>query len=171
VAIERLYRGERGVFFAHVRGPDHQSLEALEGHLGHYKETPIEEVPLYRRALRVSRFPGPIRRLMWWYGLHLSGPGRARRLGTFGLSSYSALGAQSLHPLSLLATTLTYGPVGEDGKVDVRVVYDHRAMDGATVARALAALEDAFNEDLPRELRAFPTCCRPTKTAAAALAG
>ena len=72
---------------------------------------------------------------------------------TPGLSSYSALGAQSLHPLSPLATTLNYGPIGADGKLVVCVVYDHRVMDGATVARALAAVEDVFNEELPRELR------------------
>lgn len=153
VAIEREYRGENGVFFGHVRGPETQRLDELDGHLRRYKEARIEDVPIYRRALRVSRFPGPVRRLMWWYGLHASGPGRARRLGTFGVSSYSALGAQSLHPLSVLATTLNYGPVQADGKVAVRVVYDHRAMDGATIARALAALEEVFNGELLWEMR------------------
>src|SRR5262245_8003835 len=153
VAIERVYRGQPGVFFAHIRGPENQPLEALQEFLREYKERPVEDVPIYRRALRVSRFPGPIRRLMWAYGLNWSGPDRARRLGTFGLSTYSSLGAQSMHPISPLTTTLNYGPISDDGKTTVCLVYDHRVMDGATVARALAALDDVFNEELPRELR------------------
>jgi hypothetical protein len=164
VAFERVFRGEPGVFFAHIRGPENQPLEALQKYLRHFKETPVEDVPIYRRALRVSRFPGPMRRLMWAYALNLSGPGRARRLGTFGLSTYSSLGAQSMHPLSPLTTTLNYGPVGDDGKVNVCLVYDHRVMDGATVARALAALEEVFNEGLPRELRELAETSVPFPT-------
>jgi hypothetical protein len=148
LAVERYYAGELGVFFGHVRAPENQPLLELEGIVRDYKDRPIEEVPIYRRAIRVSRFPGPFRRLLWWYGLHLSGHGRARRLGTFGLSTYSGLGAQSLHPLSPLSTTLNYGSVDESGKVNVRVVYDHRVMDGAIVARALGLLEEIFNGEL-----------------------
>jgi hypothetical protein len=152
VAIERCYGREYEVFFAQIRAPEYQPLVALEAHICRYKESPVEQVARYRRALRVSRFPGPVRRLMWWYALNVSGPGRARRLGTFGLSSYSALGARSLHPLSPLTTTLNYGPVADDGTVTVRIVYDHRAMDGGTVARALAALEEVFNGELIQEM-------------------
>jgi hypothetical protein len=152
LAVERCYRGQYEVFFAQIRAPENQPLVALEGHLRNYKESPVQQVSLYRRALRVSRFPGPVRRLMWWYALNLSGPGRARRLGTFGLSTYSALGAHSLHPLSPLSTTLNYGPVREDGTVAVRIVYDHRTMDGGTIARALAALEEVFNDELLQEM-------------------
>ena len=153
VAIERFYRGECEVFFGKIRSPEKQTLVRMQEYLHRYKEAPVEQVSLYRRALRVSRFPLPIRRLMWRYALDLSGPGRARRLGTFGLSTYSALGAHSLHPLSPLSTTLNYGPVREDGTVTVRVVYDHRTMDGCTVARALGALEEVFNDELPNEMR------------------
>jgi hypothetical protein len=152
LAVERYYRGEYEVFFGQIRAPENQSLVALEGHVRHYKDSPVDQVSLYRRALRVSRFPGPVRRLLWWYALNLSGPGRARRLGTFGLSTYSSLGAHSLHPLSPLSTTLNYGPVREDGTVSVRIVYDHRTMDGGTVARALAALEEVFNKEIPQEM-------------------
>jgi hypothetical protein len=36
--------------------------------------------------------------------------------------------------------------------VDVRIVYDHRVLDGATVARALARLEDVLNGEIAAEL-------------------
>jgi hypothetical protein len=153
VAIERSYRGQCEVFFGKIRSPEKQPLVRMQEYLRKYKEAPVEQVSLYRRALRVSRFPLPIRRLMWRYALYVSGPGRARRLGTFGLSTYSALGAHSLHPLSPLTTTLNYGPVREDGAVTVRIVYDHRTMNGGTVARALDALEEVFHDELLEEMR------------------
>jgi hypothetical protein len=152
LTFERRYRGEYEVFFGKIRAPENQQLIALQEHIRRYKEAPVEKVSLYRRALLVSRFPRPIRRLLWRYALHLSGPYRATHLGTFGLSTYSGLGAHSLHPLSPLTTTLNYGPVREDGTVAVRIIYDHRAMDGGTVARALAALEEVFNDELLQEM-------------------
>lgn len=152
VALEREYKNEEAVFFGHFRSPETQSLVALDEALRRYKEAPLEEISLYRRALLVSRYPRPLRRLFWWIGLNSSGPKRARRMGTFGVSVYSGLGAESLHPLSPLTTTLNYGVIGEDGVVNVRIIYDHRVMDGATVARALALLEETLNQDIRAEL-------------------
>jgi hypothetical protein len=74
-------------------------------------------------------------------------------MGTMGLSAYSGLGAESLHPLSPLTTTLNYGVIGADGAVDVRIVYDHRVLDGSTVAGALAALDEVLSGDILAELR------------------
>jgi hypothetical protein len=70
-------------------------------------------------------------------------------VGTFGVSVYSGLGAESLHPLSLMTTTLNYGVIAEDGTVDVRIIYDHRVLDGATVARVLGELEEVLNNQIP----------------------
>jgi hypothetical protein len=157
VAIGRAYRGEPAVFPAHFRQPERQSLVQLDAHLRYYKEAPVEGIGLYRRALLVSRLLRPLRRLLWWVGLNSSGAKRARRMGTFALSVYSGLGAESLHPLTPLTTTLNYGVVGEDGQVDVRLVYDHRVLDGATVAHALALLEDKLNGAILAELQAMQT--------------
>jgi len=153
VAIARDYRDEPAVFFAHILTPERQGLAELEAHLRHFKTAPVESIGLYRRALAVSRLPRPLRRLLWWVGLNSSGRKRARRLGTFGVSAYSSLGAESLHPLSPLTTTLSYGVIDADGAVNVRLVYDHRVLDGATVARALAALEEALTGAVLAELR------------------
>src|SRR5690606_18465479 len=98
---------------------------------------PLAKSKDFRRALCLSALPRPLRRLIWWVGLNV-GRQRANYFGTFGLSVYSALGAEALHPLSPVTTLLNYGVIAPDGSVDVRVVYDHRVTDGATVARALA---------------------------------
>jgi hypothetical protein len=153
VAVSRDYRGEPAVLFAHFQSPEEQPLNQLEAHLRHFMAAPVESIGLYRRALRVSRLPRPLRRLLWWVGLNSSGPKRAKRMGTLGLSAYSGLGAESLHPISPLTTTLTYGVIGSDGATDVRLVYDHRVLDGATVARALVALEATLTGEILAELR------------------
>lgn len=153
VAIERVYRGEPAVFFAHIRSPEAQPLTQLDEHLRRFKEDPIESIGLYRRALAMSRLPQPLRRLMWWIGLNSSGYKRARRMGTFGVSVYSSLGAESLHPLSPLTTAMNYGVIQPDGNVNVRIIYDHRVMDGSTVARALAEMERVLNREILAELR------------------
>jgi hypothetical protein len=153
VAVERQYQGEPAVFFAHLRAPETHSLVALNDYLRSFKEEPIERFGLFRRTLAFARLPRPLRRLAWWLALNCSGPKRAKHLGTFGVSVYSGLGAESLHPLSPLTTTLNYGVIAPDGTVSVRIVYDHRVMDGATVARALAHLETVLNNDMAAELR------------------
>lgn len=144
VAIERTYRGEPAVFFGHIRGPENQTLDEIDAALHRYKSEPIESFGLFRRVLQISRYPLPLRRFLWWLTLNWTGAARARRLGTFGVSVYSGLGAASLHPISPLTTTLNYGVIDANGRVAVRLIYDHRVMDGAEVARALALLEEVL---------------------------
>jgi hypothetical protein len=153
VAVERSYRGEPSVFFGHIRGPENQTLTAIDAHLRRYKDEPIEQLGIFRRALIVSRLPLPLRRWLWWVSLCWSGPMRARRLGTFGVSVYAGLGAASLHPLSPLTTALNYGVISRNGAVNVRLIYDHRVLDGATVARALAALDRTLHTVILDELQ------------------
>jgi hypothetical protein len=153
VAVERRFADEDAVFFAHLKEPEKLSLVDLHDRLRQFKDRPFEEVGAFRRALRTSRLPRPLRRLLWWVGLNAFGRKRAHYFGTFAVSAYGGLGAESLHPLSVLTTTLNYGPVGPDGAVDVRVVYDHRVMDGGTVARALAELERVLTHEILAELR------------------
>lgn len=152
VALSRDYEGEEAVFFVQLRRPEGQTIAALDSCLRAYKSRPLAEVSSMREALRFTGLPLPLRRLAWWYALHVSGPRRVRRFGTFGVSAYSRLGVDSLHPLSPLTTVLNYGPIGPDGKVSVRIVYDHRVLDGMTVGRALCRLEEVLNDAVAREL-------------------
>ncbi len=156
VAVERrLDSGEDAVFFAHLRAPETQGLLELDAALRRFKEEPVAELSLYRRMERLSRLPRPLRRLLWWMGLNLSGHRRARLLGTFGVSVVAGLGASMLYLLSPLTTTLNYGAVAEDGSVDVRLLFDHRVLDGATIARALGNMERVLNGEILAELRYF----------------
>ena len=108
-------------------------------------------------ALRFSQAPTPIRRLLWWGTLNISGYKRSKRFGTFGLSSYGALGAEQMHPISPLTTTLTYGPIDPaTRRVVVKLIYDHRVLDGAYVARRLRDIEEMLNGPILDELRGGP---------------
>jgi hypothetical protein len=153
IAIERRLGEEDAVFFAHLRSPEKQSLLQIDSFLQYCREEPLDTISLFRWTLRFSRLPRPVRRLAWWYANSTSGYRRAQWLGTFGVSVYSALGAESLHPLSPLTTALNYGVIRPDGEVDVRIIYDHRVVDGATVARALLDLEKILNQEILTELQ------------------
>lgn len=153
VAFERQWRDEHAVLFARIKSPEARSLTDLDAELRRYKEQPVDKITPFRRALNLCRWPRPVRRLVWWVGLNCWGRKRAHYLGTFGVSVYSSLGAESLHPLSPLSTALNYGVVGPDGTVDVRLIYDHRVTDGATIARALHDLERVLKCEILAELR------------------
>lgn len=154
VAFERECDGEPAVLMARVKNPGRMRLDKLSRRLRRFATDPIERVPDFRKALRLAGMPRPIRRLVWWLGLN--SPIRATNyFGTFGVTVYSALGSESLHPISPLTTTLNYGVIDAVGGVTVRVVYDHRVLDGATIARALARLEAVLTGPIVEELRAM----------------
>jgi hypothetical protein len=155
IAIERQLHGEDVVLFAPLRDPVSHGLQELDARLRWYKDAAIEKITPFRRALAISSLPLPLRRFVWWFGLNVWGRKRANYMGTFGVSVYSALGAASLHPLSPLTTVLNYGVIDANGQVDVRLVYDHRVLDGATVARALEDLEKVLTCEILAELRYF----------------
>ena len=142
-----------------------------------YKNETLEKVGFYRMALRFSQAPTPIRRLFWWGTLNISGYKRCKRFGTFGLSSYGALGAEQIHPISPLTTTLTYGPIDPaTGQVVVKLIYDHRVLDGAYIARRLRDIEEVLNgpildelrDDRPRTIGRRPSTEPPAQRRAAA---
>ena len=152
VAVERDYAGEPCVFFGRVTDPETLPLPELHARIRYFAEEPVENVRTFKKMLSFGRLPGFLRRPLLWLGLNLPRT-RPNLFGTFGLSVYSSLGAESLHPLSPLTTTLNYGVIEADGSVPVRLVYDHRVLDGATVARALARLEEVLRGAILGELR------------------
>jgi len=156
VMVERDFEGEKAVLAGRVKDPAALTLPELTARLRAFHETPVGELKYFRRALRLTWLPRPVRRLVMWLGLNVPSH-RIRHFGTFGVSVYSALGAESLHPLAPLTALLNYGVFTPDGDVDVRVVYDHRVLDGATVARALGRLEEVLTGPIVEELRGLWT--------------
>jgi hypothetical protein len=152
VTVERMNGSEREVFAGRIKDPATRSLAQLVQILQHFNEAPLGEIKEFRRVLIVGRLPLPIRRLLMALALNI-GRQRANFFGTFALSVYSALGAESLRPLFPCTVVLNYGVIAADGGVDVRFNYDHRVMDGAVIARALQAFEQILTQTVVSELR------------------
>jgi hypothetical protein len=150
VAVSRTTPAGERLFWARFIAPDEQPLVALQAELDCYKTAPVEDV--FRRQIRLSRFPTPLRRIAWWLSLNTSGIRRARRLGTFGLSTVAGSGAVNRFHPSCLTTSLSYGPLGPAGQALVTVVCDHRVVDGAPMARALGELEAILAGPIAEEL-------------------
>ncbi|MBX3415696.1 MAG: hypothetical protein KF708_23630 [Pirellulales bacterium] len=160
-SVEREYGGEEAVFFGQIRQPELLSLREIDAIIRRHKVAPLDEIPQFRRALLLSSLPLPIRRLAWWLGLRVDGAHRAHFFGTFGISVVASIGAAGLHLLSPLSTTVNYGALRWDGSLDVRLTYDHRVLDGANAARAMAELEEVLHGEILQELAADQPALSP----------
>jgi hypothetical protein len=169
LAVERQWRDEPVVFFGNIVAPELQGLAEIQQRILQYKNRPIEDIGRFRRQIRLGYCPWPIRRAVIWSALHLSGRQRVYRFGTFGVSNYGRWGAESLRPLSPTTTLLTLGPIQEDGRANVKIIYDHRVLDGAFVARCLTELEETLNTEIAHELERGDDAC-PSKSPCAVAA-
>ncbi len=154
--LERVYRDEHIVLTILIRAPETTPITKIADAIRRTKTEPVQDIRSFRKISSLARLPTPLRRGVLFLALNL-GRQRVNYFGTFGISVYSELGAESLHPLSPLTAILNYGVIGDDGKATVRIIYDHRVLDGADVARALKRLEERINDDIVNELQALGT--------------
>jgi hypothetical protein len=153
LAVARRVNEEEAVLAVQIRQPERWPLAEIDAFIRRSRSEPIEQFGDFRRLLRVSQLPWLFRRLAWWAALDVSGHWRARFAGTFGFTGVAALGSASLHLLSPLTTTLTYGVFAADGSIPVRLFYDHRVLDGVQPAAALEDLEQTLRGPILEELR------------------
>ncbi len=151
IMVERDYNGEPTVLPVSIKDPARESLHYITGQIEQARHAPVEQLKNFRRWIWFARLPTSLRRIAWWIGLNW-GRQRGNYFGTFGVSVYSSLGAELLHPLAPVTTVLNYGVISKSGEVNVRIIYDHRVMNGTTVARALVRLEAMLNSAMVKEL-------------------
>jgi hypothetical protein len=149
--VERRLPGEDVVLFCLIRGPENRSLQAIDAIVRQHKEAPVESLRSYRRARAVSRIPWPLRRWFWWSSLNVFGGRRCHNFGTFSVSSVASHGAGVLRGAPILTSTLHYGLFDQE-RLDMRLTFDHRVMDGCAAARILTDLESVLNREIVREL-------------------
>jgi hypothetical protein len=153
VAIARVEEGQDCVLPQKVAAPDEMPLTEVDALIRHAKEAPIHDVPAFRKILRTTRLPLPLRRLFWAIGLNF-GRQRANYFGSFGVTSVAAYGAGQLHALSPGPFILSYGVEKPDHTIDVVLRWDHRITDAALMAKMLNRLEQVLNSEISAELRA-----------------
>jgi hypothetical protein len=152
MVFEREHNGEMVILTTRIGMPEDLPIEKLSGQMKRIKDAPIEQNPDFVRMFALARWPMPLRRFIWWLGLNI-GRQRGNYFGTFGITVYSGLGAESLHPLSPLTAVMNYGVIDKDGTVAVRIMYDHRVLDGSMVARALERIEQKLLGEVLTELK------------------
>jgi hypothetical protein len=153
VVVEREYRDEQAVFFARVSSPHAWHLAGLDAYLRRCKNEPVDRISSFRAGLNLARAPWPLRSIGLWLGLRGSGRLREQFIGTFCLSSPAAQGAGMINLLSPLTTALHYSLFDSDGRLDMRLTFDHRVLDGGVAARALVALEKVLHGPVLNTLR------------------
>ncbi len=151
LAVQRQYQGEPWLFWGRFMAPEDTQLLELQRQLDHYQQAPVEQV--FKHYLLLSAFPNPLRRFIWWMKMQLRGSTRARRMGTFFLSTLASRGVEIDCPPSFQTGVISYGPIDSEGHSRVTLAYDHRLMDGLLVADSLLRIEQILNGVLADELR------------------
>ena len=152
ITIERPIGDEPAVLVIRIDAPARVPVGEIDAAIRHARSAPVGEVKEFRRALLLACLPLVLRRLLMWLALNVARH-RPRYFGTFCVTDLSPLGTESLRPLFPATVTVYYGRISEDGAVMVRAAYDHRALDGATIARALDRFEQLLNGVVASELR------------------
>jgi hypothetical protein len=152
IGIERQFEDESGLFpYRLIDDPAQQSLLAITAEIQHAKEAPLADIKQFRRMLAFARLPRFLRRATWLVGLNI-GRQRANYFGTFAVTTVGPNGASTMHPLAPVTSMVGYGLFLESGRIDVRIVFDHRVLDGALMARSLVRLEEILNGRILHEV-------------------
>ncbi|CAN5469620.1 hypothetical protein BH11PSE4_BH11PSE4_14130 [soil metagenome] len=153
VAIARCEDGEDCVLPQRVRGAEDMPLAEVDATIRHGMTAPARQVPMFRKLLRVTRMPLPLRRLLW-AGCFAMGRHRANFCGNFGVTSVATFGPGNLDALSPGPYLLSYGALAADQTIEVVIRWDHRVTDAALIAKTLGQLEQVLNGDIAAELGA-----------------
>ena len=153
IAIARIEDGEECVMPQRIAAPEAMALAAVDAEIRRAKTAPIDDVPMFRKIMRATRLPLPLRRLSWAIGLNF-GRQRGNWFGSFAVSSVAAYGGGELHPITPGPFIVSYGVVQGDQTIHVVIRWDHRVTDAAPIARVLTRLEQVLNTEIAAELRA-----------------
>ncbi|HEY0983579.1 hypothetical protein [Schlesneria sp.] len=153
LATHRVYRDEPWVFWSRFVEPETQPLTKLQASLDRFLTEPPNKV--FRQQWQLSGLPTPFRRFLWWWTLNVAAKKRARRAGTFFLTTLAGKGVEIQDPPAFLTSNLTYGPMDDQQECRVTLSYDHRLMDGSFVADCLIELEEVMNQQIAAELESI----------------
>lgn len=153
VVISRKLEGDDALFYLPIVAPEKLSLQDIDKLLREAREKPIEEVPAFRRQLRLARLPAPIRRVVYGIGMNWMGRHRVRQLGTFGMSVLASMGIANISTWVPWTTMIHYTPFDDAGSMFLRIAIDHRVLDGLEVAYALREMEEVLNTQILDEVK------------------
>jgi pyruvate/2-oxoglutarate dehydrogenase complex dihydrolipoamide acyltransferase (E2) component len=151
LAVNRIEDGEDRLYWARLAAPDTRPLPEIQQFIVDCATKPVEE--MFKRQLQLEMVPGFLRRTILRWNMNSFSRKRATRIGTFSLSTLAGMGATNRFHPTICTTSLSYAPLDADGNCLVTLIADHRVLDGAVVARALARLEEVLCHEMLAELR------------------
>lgn len=143
-----------GVLLFPVRAPELTSLASADSEVRRAKTQPIEATPFFRKTMKVTRLPNPIRRLAWAIGLNF-GRQRGTYFGTLLVTSVAAFGGGEVEALGPSPFILSYDKLSSDGTINVMIRWDHRITDAAFIGVQFSRLEQILNNPLADEMLAL----------------
>jgi len=152
IMVNREHDGEPCVLPLVIRDPATRPISVIAQVIEKHVTAPIAEIRAFRRVLALGKLPGIVRRPLFWLGYNLP-RSRATYFGTCAITSVSFTGSELLYVPTPTTSLLTFGVFGPDGRTPVRMVIDHRVMDGMQFAAILARLEAIMNGPILDELR------------------
>lgn len=151
ITVHREWKDAPWLFWGKIREPESLTLPEIQEQLDRFRDAPVRET--FRDQTQLAQLPTLLRRAIWWWNLNVATARRAKRLGTFFLSTLAERGAEIQVPPSIHTGCLTFGPLNEAGTCRVTLAYDHRIMDGVIVAEILESLEQTLSGPLLVELQ------------------
>jgi hypothetical protein len=155
VILDREFEGEHATLMAPILHPERLTLPELDARLDRLKNANFRDIGSYRRLIRTTRFPLPIRRLLWSVGLFGSGLFRARNFGTYAVNSVAGFRARMLTMTTPITSCLYYNPVTRDGEMAIQFAFDHRVFDGYLAGRVGSEIERVLNNEIIVELNSL----------------
>ena len=152
IVIEREWQGAHAVFFDQIHAPENKSLRAIDRELQGMRRLRVEGLGGFRRLIRITRFPLPLRRLIWRIALYGSGRLKSRYFGTFSLNSLASRRGRTTQSTTVVTISFEYGPIESEGRMPFQIFVDHRVIDGVAVGRLCADLQSVLNHDIVAEL-------------------
>lgn len=151
ITVHRNWKNAAWLFWGQIDQPESSTLPQIQQQLDCFRDAPVEQV--FRKQTRLAQLPTPLRRLIWWWNHNVATAKRAKRLGTFFVSTLAGRGAEIQIPPAIHTGCLTFGPLNQAGECRVTLAYDHRVMDGFLVAAILESLESVLSDQMLTELQ------------------
>ena len=134
-----------------IEDPASLALSEIDRRITEVSKRPLNQIKGLRQMGLLARLPRLVRRCVIWFAYN----NRSLRPKYFGTFTVTAPPPGRLSGwLSVLAARISYGPIADDGTVDVNAAVDHRIVDGPTGSKILVRLEQILNKQILDEIRA-----------------
>jgi hypothetical protein len=152
VMIERQWQGQPAVFAQPIPNVDARTVSEIDDVFVPLKSLPVENVGAFRHIIRISKFPLPLRRMLWSIAHDWSGRLRSKYIGSVAINSLPRTRIRITQIASPCSCLIYFGQVAPNGDMPVQVFWDHRVMDAIEVDRVFREIEAALNSEVAAEL-------------------